>query len=128
MIYVFALTIPANTSEANRLKFLLPVTAGKVIRGMVEFPSGHCGLTHLRICRGLVQLWPTNPDAQFKSSNETIDWEEAYELSTPPFEFQAYAWNDDDTYAHTITIRLVIESTPAEQNLVAQIEALLAGS
>jgi hypothetical protein len=125
VIYVFPLTLPANTPEAAKLKTVLPLTAGKVTRVMVEFPAGHVGLTHLHINRGLFQVWPVNPDASFKSSNETIIWEEEYDLDTPPYQFEAYAWNEDDTYEHTITVRIALEALEVQRSLVEEVKALL---
>jgi len=125
VFYVFPLTIPANTPETAKLKTILPLTAGTVKRVQIEFPAGHVGLTHLHVNRGLNQVWPTNPDASFKSSNETIPWEEEYELSTPPYQFEAYTWNDDDTYEHTITVRLQLEPLAVARSLVEEVKALL---
>jgi hypothetical protein len=127
VIYVFPITIPANTPETSKLKTPLTLTRGKVTRVMVEFPAGHVGLTHLAINRGLFQLWPVNPETAFKSSNETIIWEEDYNLNTPPFQLEAYAWNEDDTYDHTITVRIVVEPLTIVQDLAGQIAHLLSG-
>jgi hypothetical protein len=127
MIYVFPITIPANTPETAKQKTILPLARGRVTRVMVEFPAGHVGLTHLAINRGLFQLWPVNPESAFKSSNETIIWEEDYNLDTPPYELEAYAWNEDDTYEHTITVRIVLESLGVVSNLADQISALFSG-
>ena len=125
MFYVFPLTIPASTPETAKLKMILGLTAGTVKRVMVEFPAGHVGLTHLHVNRGLAQVWPTNPDATFKSSNETIEWAEEYTLDTPPYQFEAYTWNDDDTYEHTITVRLELEPRAVVKSLVEEVKALL---
>ena len=124
MFYVFPITIPANTPDTAKLKTILPVTAGTVKRVMVEFPAGHVGLTHLHINRGLAQVWPTNPDASFKSSNETIEWAEEYVLDTPPYQLEAYAWNEDDTYDHTITVRLELAALVVVKSLVGEIKSL----
>lgn len=124
MFYVFPIAIPANTPETAKLKTILDLTAGTVTRVNIEFPAGHVGLTHLAINRGLNQVWPTNSDATFKSSNETIIWEEDYALDQPPFEFEAYAWNEDDTYEHTITVRLMMSPLPATASLLDTIKSL----
>ena len=127
MIYVFPITLPANTPETAKLRTTLKLTRGKITRVMVEFPPGHAGLTHLAVRRGLFQLWPVNPEATFRSSNETIIWEEEYELSTPPYDLDAYAWNEDDTYQHTITVRIVIGPLAVQTSLIDEIKALFTG-
>ena len=125
MIYVFPITIPANTAETAKLKTTLALTRGQISRVNIEFPAGHVGLTHLHLNRGLYQVWPSNPAANFKSSNETIIWEEMYELDTPPYQLEAYAWNEDDTYEHTITVRLVLDPAVVKASVFEEIKSLL---
>jgi len=125
VIYVFPLLIPANTAETAKQRTVLALARGRVTRVMVEFPAGHVGLTHLYIRRGLHQVWPANPEGNFKSSNETILWDDDYDLTAAPFQLVAYAWNEDDTYEHTITVRIVLEPAKAQFNLVEEVKALL---
>ena len=127
MIYVFPLSIPANTLEAAKLKFILALPRGRITRMMVQFPSGHLGLTHVGLNRGLYQLFPSNPDALFSSSQETIVWDEDYALDTPPYQLEAYAWNEDDTYPHTITVRVAMQALPVPTSLLGEIKNLLTG-
>lgn len=125
MFYVFPIAIPANTPETAKQITTLQLTRGTIKRVNIEFPSGHVGLTHIHINRGLYQVWPSNPDADCSSSNETIIWVEEYKLDTPPYAFVAYTWNDDDTYDHTITVRLELEPLAVTPSLVDEIKQLL---
>lgn len=125
MFFTFPITIFANTPSTAKLKTILPLTRGIITRINVEFPAGHVGLTHIGINRGLNQVWPTNPDATLKSSNETIVWEEDYSLDLEPFQLEAYAWNEDDTYDHTITVRIELKSIPVQGSILDEIKALL---
>lgn len=124
MIYSYPLTIPANTLEADKLKFILPLDRGEITRVMVQFPSGHMGLTHVGLNRGLHQLYPTNPEATFSSSSETIVWDEELPSDTPPYQLEAYAWNEDTTYDHTITVRVVLKALVETTGLVDEIKKL----
>ena len=126
MIYVFPLLIPANTPETAKQRTVLALARGRITRVMIEFPAGHVGLTHLYIRRGLHQVWPANPEVNFKSSNETILWDEDYSLETAPHQLDAYAWNEDDTYEHTITVRIVLEPAQATVSLIDQLRDLFA--
>ena len=126
MIYVFPLLIPANTPETAKQRTVLALARGRITRVMIEFPAGHVGLTHLYIRRGLHQVWPANPEVNFKSSNETILWDEDYSLETAPHQLDAYAWNEDDTYEHTITVRIVLEPAKAQVSLMDELRALFA--
>ena len=125
MIYVFPITIPANTPETAQLKTILQLPRGKITRMMVQFPSGHVGLTHIGLTRGLHQLYPSNPEARFSSSQETITWDEDYPLDTPPLQLEAYTWNEDETYNHTITVRVVLQEPKREASLLDEVKSLL---
>ena len=46
MLYVLALTIPANTAEATPYEEDLKLTDGVITRVEVEFPAGCAGLAH----------------------------------------------------------------------------------
>jgi len=125
VFYVFPITIPANTPATAKTKTTLKLTAGRITRVMFEFPAGHVGLTHIHINSGLHQLYPTNPDADFSSSNETIDFAEDLVMDLRPFTLEAYTWNLDDTYDHTITVRLEVEAPKQTRSLAEEVAALL---
>ncbi len=125
MLYTFAITIPPNTLEPIIPTAVMALTAGTVTRVLIDFPAGQIGLTHLRIRRGLYQVWPSNPEANFSSSNDTIDWNDEYDLTDAPFQFEAYAWNLDDTYSHTITVHFAVEPATQEQSVIDQIKQLV---
>lgn len=126
MIYVFPITTPANTPAIARQKTILDLARGRVTRGMLEFPSGHVGLTHIAINDGLHQLWPTNADGDFSASNETISFAEDYSLLSGSYQLQAYTWNEDDTYDHKITVRIELEALEqSTTSLWDEIKALL---
>lgn len=109
MIYRFSIStaITYNTEE-NKLKTDLPLTAGVIHQLDVLFPSGPQGYLHVKINHGLHQLWPTNPDGNFASSNEKISFKEFYELTSAPYKLNVYTWNEDDTYPHIVLIRIGI--------------------
>lgn len=125
MLYTFALTIPANTPEPATATALLPLTAGTITEMNVSFPAGHAGLTHLKLRRGLHQVWPANPEANFSTDNQAIVWAENYPLLAAPFQLEAYAWNLDDTYPHTITVHISIDPSGVEASLLDQVRQLL---
>jgi hypothetical protein len=128
MIHVFPITIPANTTYAARQKAVLSLLPGRITHAMIQFPAGHCGLTHIYINRGLTQLWPTNPESDFSADSETIDFEEDFLLDQGPYHLEAYAWNFDDTYDHTITLRISVGSIPHEKSLFDELKALFTSS
>ena len=124
MFYVFAIATPANTPATAKVKTTLQLARGRVTGMQVHFPSGHIGLTHIQLARGLHQFYPTIPEANFSSSGEAIVWAEDFLLDFEPYELEAYTWNTDDTYDHTITVRVEMEALKEEIDLLAEIESL----
>lgn len=125
MIFVFPIVIPASTAEAAPVIQTLKLTRGRITQVQVQFPSGHQGLTHLGLSRGLHQMYPTNPEARFSSSAEAITFLEDLLLGAAPFSVEARAWNTDDTYEHTITVRVVMEPLEEQTSLIQEIAKLL---
>lgn len=108
MFYDFALTIPANTLESAALEDVVKVTHGVLHRVEIAFPAGCAGLAHLVILHREFQIYPTNPGGSFASDNYTIPIDDYYELFDVPYSLKLRGWNLDDTYPHTLTVRLGI--------------------
>lgn len=112
MFYDLSLTIPKNTSEAVPLELPLILCRGVINHVEIGFPPGCAGLAHLQIRRALHQLWPTNPSGSFNTDGYNILFDEAYELFFEPYLVDLVAWNLDDTYPHTLEVRIGIEPMP----------------
>ena len=112
MLYVLALTIPANTAEATPHEEDLKLTDGVITRVEVEFPAGCQGLAHSYARQAIHQAFPINPDGKLCSDNYVIAWNDYEDIDTDPRVLTIGGWNLDDTYPHTITWR--IELTPRE--------------
>ena len=125
MIYVYSITTPANTLASAKLKTVLPLPISKISEVSLQFPSGAVGYHHVQINRGLHQLWPLNPDGDFATSGETVHWFEDYDLDQPPLQLEAYTWNLDTTYDHTVTIRIVTTPISGRVDLAAEVAQLV---
>lgn len=108
MLYDFALIIAASTTEASPTEQELKLTYGVIHRVEIEFPPGCAGLAHIALDYGKHQVWPTNPERSFASDNHVIAWNDHLPLSYAPFTLKLRGWNEDDTYPHTITVRIGI--------------------
>lgn len=106
MFYRYSLTVPANTAEKDALTLEMQVWKGVIYRVMIMFPTGPSGLLRCQIIEGLASRWPTNSDESFGADGETVDFKEYLEIDSPPALFKLRAWNLDDTYEHTVYIRL----------------------
>jgi hypothetical protein len=114
MIFIFAIDTPANTPATHKVGTNLQLSAGKITEVHLQFPPGLDGLAHISINDGLHQLWPTNPEADFCTSEDVIIFAEDIDIGPDSNSLTAYTWNLDDTYDHTITVRIVV-ATPEEE-------------
>ena len=115
MFYTWNFTLPCGKSAASKTKHVLDLEKGTVVRCEVMFPSGCCGLVYVHINRILHQVYPKNPDYQYRGNGETIIASDEFELKEEPYQLEFYGWNTDDTYDHTITVR--IQLVPAKEIL-----------
>lgn len=114
MFYDFALTVGKKGSATERVDQEVNLTDGIIHRVEVQFPIGCAGLARCQIYEHAHQIWPTNIDSSFASDGYTIAFDEHYELTEPPHVFRLICWNEDDTYPHTITVRIgILESKTA---------------
>lgn len=127
MFYDFPLLIPANTTPVKPVSMDCTICPGVIDRVMFIFPPGAAGLAHVRVARGGHQLWPSNLDGSFASDGEFLDFTESYSLDETPYTLLFSGWNLDDTYSHTITLRLGITQpqSKAKPGLVDSLRASL---
>lgn len=108
MFYDVSFTIPSNTTKASPLEQDVKLTHGIIHRLEIGFPRGCAGLVHLQIKEGLHQRWPTNPQGSFNTDGYTIAFNEDQEFFVEPYILTLVGWNLDDTYDHTLEVRIGI--------------------
>lgn len=106
MFYEFRITTPANTSSDDPLGTQLQLDEGVITAVEVLFPPGCVGLVHLQVRRELHQIWPANADADLAGDTFPIRWDDEVPVDEPPYVLTAVTWSDDDSYAHTVTLRI----------------------
>ena len=109
MFYVKPLVIPAHTTEANPLREELALTYGIINRVEVEFPIGCAGLAHVYVLYHEFQLYPSNPDSSFAGDGFTIAFDDNFPIVETPHVVDIVGWNEDDTFDHTVTIRINVK-------------------
>ena len=98
------ISVPANTSSSSPQQSTLEIQHGVIHRIHVSIPSGHAGLSGVRILKGLHQVAPTSGSEWFTGDDAKIDYNEHIEIFETPFELTIEAYNTDDTYAHTFVV------------------------
>lgn len=106
MIYLADITTPANTPKSSPLKTVLKVTKGLVYRIEIEFPPGPSGLLFVSVKDGGVAIWPTGSNEAFRGDDNQINFDDIYLKDQPPYKFDIYTYNLDDTYEHSVRLRI----------------------
>lgn len=108
MFFAFEDTVPANTTRASSRKTTLKLAKGIAHRVDIHFPIGCSGLVHCVVYIGSHQLWPYNPSGYFTADGETISFPEWIEFTKQETKVVWETWNEDDTYDHTLILRIGI--------------------
>lgn len=127
MRYNYELSVPANTSERSPVRQECKLTHGVLTQlSLMYAPEGN-GMLSSRLLLGGFQLVPLNPEGVIRAAWPPRDWDDHHELYAEPYTIILEAWNDDDTFAHTIYLALtlmsqdVVEAGQKDLSLVARI-------
>jgi len=110
VIYGTKLTIPKSTTQNDPVRQALKVTQGLVYRVELFFPPGSAGLAGLSIIDGGITVWPAGFGNWFVGDQNTVQFDDLYIKNAAPFEFQLLGYNEDDTYDHSIWVRIGLVS------------------
>jgi len=110
MIYVANITTSKDTEQAALKKTTIHVTKGLVYKVEFYFPSGSAGLMGVAVFDGLFQVWPSTVGEFFVGEDHVVSFDDLYLKQSSPFEFQCYTYNNDDTYQHTVSVRIGLVS------------------
>ena len=110
MVYVSTIAVPKNTPKTSPLKTRMNVTKGLVYKVEIMFPPGPSGLVHLWIMDGSYQFLPSSEGETLYGDNTLIQFDDLYIMDSEPFFFDIYTYNEDDTYDHTIQVRIGLVS------------------
>jgi len=107
MDYSYAVKTTANTSKANAVETRLKLTAGTIKQVWMVHPEGCHGLAYAAIFLGGHQLYPHNPDEAYHGNDVPMIFEDNFELESPAV-LTLKTWNLDETYDHTLYLRITV--------------------
>ncbi len=110
MIYSLNINTPENITYEKRQLKRMYVTKGLVYQVEVFFPAGSHGLLHCFIMDGGFQCWPSNPGETFSGNDILITFGDTYIKQSEPFIFDIYTYNLDDTFDHSLSVRIGLVS------------------
>ena len=94
----------------------LSVTSGLLWLLEVDFPPGCCGLAHFQMFDGLYQMFPATPGESFHGDAVTLRFDDLYMKQAAPFEFRIKTWNEDESWDHTLQVRVGMAMGRAEMS------------
>lgn len=109
MIFAFSITIPPRTYIEDEIYEELPLTKGKLSQVNVFFPPGCAGLVGVRFFRYAFQVLPANFPSWVISDAEDVELPCEVDISAEPYSITLGAYNEDDTYPHTLYIRCRVD-------------------
>jgi hypothetical protein len=125
MLYRATITIPRNTLKTDPLIERVKVYPGITQRVWVGFPPGCAGLVGVQIWHKGWSVWPTTPGEWFTWDGYVFSFEDRYPVVSEPLTFIVKAYNEDDTFDHTVFFMVTIPHTSPEQeslDLMATLE------
>jgi len=108
MLFTADITVQADNTVDNPKEEILRVAHGIVTWVSVHFPPGCHRLVHLVILHHEHQIVPSTENMDLASDTFPIEWNEYYESYQPPYELKIKVWTEDDTYPHTVAVRVAV--------------------
>jgi hypothetical protein len=122
MIYEHRLTISPNTPLLTPAVQLFEVHPGTLNQIGIFFPLGCRGYAHAVIYAQETQIFPTNAGTDFAADGEDLIFPEDLDIPAGATQFYIKGWNLDDTYQHTVTVRMQI--SPYDKSIVSVLQMI----
>jgi len=106
VVFVSTITTPKDTASTASQETVVKLTKGLIYKFEIFFPPGPSGLVGVSICQADMQLYPRQRDEWFLGDNITVQFDDTYFLSSPPWELRLKTYNIDDTFDHTVQVRI----------------------
>jgi len=113
MVFSSPISTAAGVSEASAILTRIRVCRGLVYKMEVDFPPGSQGLLHIQIYDGSYQVLPASPGKSLVGDNRLLSYDDLYLKQAAPYEFVVKTWNLDDTYQHSVQIRIAMALSEA---------------
>lgn len=111
-------SVAAGTAEGSATLTDIELCKGFVAHVWIRFPSGPAGLMHVGIydpdAGVAAKIWPGVTAQWFSGDNEIIEFNTEYDVPdiAGTYKLQVQAWNEDDTYGHSVLVRIWVVEIP----------------
>lgn len=106
--FSFSIVTDANTAATAMKHTVITLSPGVIHRVRVRIPPGQKGVCHCFINHHLHQLWPVNAGEDFHGDDESIDFQEFYEMGGLDTKLDVYTWNTSENYEHEMILQFGI--------------------
>lgn len=117
-VYSKQLLLPIVGTKDNETRVDIAVVEGILSNLQILFPSGHAGLTHLRIMDGEQQIIPTNLGEYFVGDNVLISFSPDQQVMGQDIPIGLVGFNEDDTFPHTVYVYMQIDATTTSPSAI----------
>jgi len=108
MFYWSEITTAANTTKKSPNKSNIKVHGGVLTYIGIRFPSGCAGLVHCQLRIGEHSIFPRDFDTYVTGDDELVESRMFLKLRSGENTIRAIIWNEDDTFSHTLYIRMTV--------------------
>jgi len=129
-VYSFSRAIPASTSFNNAIEQPLKLCPGILVQAIINIPYGVQFLARFQILDGLLNVLPGTEGEYYTGEGPAEAPPIWHPLTKEPFELTWKLWNIDDTYEHTIVMKLIVlpdeiaTNVKAMRELTAEVQKL----
>ena len=95
-------TAHSTYTESSPLITTLKITKGRIVGGWIRFPSGSAGTLHIKVMRGVHQVFPSTPGENYNGDLVRYPLYGNHDVFEPPTSLQIHTWNDSTTYDHAL--------------------------
>ena len=114
MFRVIRLKVDPNTVETSPATKPIQLTKGRITHWWVGFPPGCHDLVKVTVYEFEHQILPRGEDEEIYWNNYVYSIPDSYPLVEEPYEIEVRAWNEDDTYDHTVVVGVALEPIEKE--------------
>jgi len=109
MRYVYELTVPANTLDADPAEREVALCPGTIKGIEISFLPGPAWMVDVVVLHGLLQITPANPDGYHSCDDYTEKFSMKYPLDEPMPLVMLRGWSPGTSYQHKITFRFDVD-------------------
>jgi len=109
MFRYIELEVPAGTPETAPETKTIQLRHGVITFWWVGFPPGCAGLAHVAIYHYEHRIIPRDEKESLYWDGYVFEIPDSYKFTEEPYEVEVRAWNEDDSYSHTIVVGVALE-------------------